>query len=172
MNSRACRSAKTSSAGVADARLPAGGARKVSMALTTACPGVQRSRHARRESVPTLRRDARLVGLRLTFLSKCPTTAKTLQGVIAKKTAARTTPEEDPEFQIAPMIDILLVLLVFFMSISTSEVLQVSQNVVLPVAKDAKGKNGRAPARAQVMVNVILECDQQRRQQLGEISTR
>src|SRR5437016_5129629 len=31
--------------------------------------------------------------------------------------------EEEPEFQIAPMIDILLVLLVFFMSISSTEVL-------------------------------------------------
>ncbi len=67
-----------------------------------------------------------------------------------KKT--RLVPEEDPEFQIAPMIDILLVLLVFFMSISTSEVLQVSQNVVLPVAKDA-GK--RQKPKGEVMVNVI-----------------
>ena len=67
-----------------------------------------------------------------------------------KKT--RLVPEEDPEFQIAPMIDILLVLLVFFMSISTSEVLQVSQNVVLPVAKDA-GKRGHP--KGEVMVNVL-----------------
>ena len=67
-----------------------------------------------------------------------------------KKT--RLVPEEDPEFQIAPMIDILLVLLVFFMSISTSEVLQVSQNVVLPVAKDAKK---REKPNGEVMVNVI-----------------
>ena len=67
-----------------------------------------------------------------------------------KKT--RLVPEEDPEFQIAPMIDILLVLLVFFMSISTSEVLQVSQNVVLPVAKDA-AKRGHP--KGEVMVNVL-----------------
>ena len=67
-----------------------------------------------------------------------------------KKT--RLVPEEDPEFQIAPMIDILLVLLVFFMSISTSEVLQVSQNVVLPVAKDAKK---REKPNGEVMVNVL-----------------
>ncbi len=64
----------------------------------------------------------------------------------------RMVPEEDPEFQIAPMIDILLVLLVFFMSISTSEVLQVSQGVVLPVAKDA-GK--RQKPKGEVMVNVL-----------------
>ncbi len=67
-----------------------------------------------------------------------------------KKT--RLVPEEDPEFQIAPMIDILLVLLVFFMSISTSEVLQVSQNVVLPVAKDAKQ---RQKPKGEIMVNVL-----------------
>lgn len=47
-------------------------------------------------------------------------------------------PEEDPEFQIAPMIDILLVLLVFFMSISSTQVLQSNDNVRLPVAKEGK----------------------------------
>jgi biopolymer transport protein ExbD len=46
--------------------------------------------------------------------------------------------EADPEFQIAPMIDILLVLLVFFMSISSTEVLQSNKDIRLPVAKEAK----------------------------------
>jgi len=32
----------------------------------------------------------------------------------ASRAQTRLAPEEDPEFQIAPMIDILLVLLVFF----------------------------------------------------------
>ncbi len=54
------------------------------------------------------------------------------------RAATRLSPDEDPEFQIAPMVDILLVLLIFFMSISSSEVLQVNQDVQLPVAKDAK----------------------------------
>jgi len=44
----------------------------------------------------------------------------------------------DPEFQIAPMIDILLVLLVFFMSISSTEVLRSNADINLPIAKDAK----------------------------------
>jgi biopolymer transport protein ExbD len=68
------------------------------------------------------------------------------------KKLTRMVPEEDPEFQIAPMIDILLVLLVFFMSISTSEILQVHQGVVLPVAKDAKK---REKPKGEVMVNVL-----------------
>ena len=54
------------------------------------------------------------------------------------KAATRVLPEEDPEFQIAPMIDILLVLLVFFMSISSTEVLQSNKDIRLPVAKEAK----------------------------------
>jgi biopolymer transport protein ExbD len=61
--------------------------------------------------------------------------------------------EADPEFQIAPMIDILLVLLVFFMSISSTEVLQSRQGINLPIAKEA------APAKenpGQVIVNIAF----------------
>ena len=57
------------------------------------------------------------------------------------KALTRALPEEDPEFQIAPMIDILLVLLVFFMSIATDQVLQVNKEVVLPVAHLGKAKD-------------------------------
>lgn len=70
------------------------------------------------------------------------------------RAAARSTPEEDPEFQIAPMIDILLVLLIFFMSISSSEVLQVNKEVILPVAKDAKEKNQTA-GKGQSTINIL-----------------
>jgi biopolymer transport protein ExbD len=73
-----------------------------------------------------------------------------------KKARAETRlpPEEDPEFQIAPMIDILLVLLVFFMSITSTEVLQVNEAVRLPVAKD--GKDPRKDTDSgQVTVNVL-----------------
>ena len=59
------------------------------------------------------------------------------RGKRAKK-ATRELPEEDPEFQIAPMIDILLVLLVFFMSIASTQVLQSNDNVRLPVAKNSQ----------------------------------
>ena len=46
----------------------------------------------------------------------------------------------EPEFQIAPMIDVLLVLLIFFMSITSAQVLQIDKEIQLPVAADAKKK--------------------------------
>jgi biopolymer transport protein ExbD len=67
--------------------------------------------------------------------------------------AVRNVPEEDPEFQIAPMIDILLVLLVFFMSISSTQVLQVNEKVRLPVAKD--GKEVRPEKDGVLIVNLL-----------------
>jgi len=69
------------------------------------------------------------------------------------KAATRVLPEEDPEFQIAPMIDILLVLLVFFMSIATEQVLQVNKEVVLPVAKEAKEPEGKNK-KSELMLNL------------------
>ena len=51
------------------------------------------------------------------------------------------------------MIDILLVLLIFFMSISSSEVLQTNQSVILPVAKDAKPPE--KDAKGQTIINVL-----------------
>lgn len=44
----------------------------------------------------------------------------------------------EPEFQIAPMIDVLLVLLVFFVLITSAEVLKVDKEIVLPVSPNAK----------------------------------
>ncbi len=42
----------------------------------------------------------------------------------------------DPEFQVAPMIDVLLVLLIFFMSITSAQVLKVKP-LPLPIAPNA-----------------------------------
>ncbi len=46
----------------------------------------------------------------------------------------------EPEFQIAPMIDVLLVLLIFFMSIATSSVARYDPGIQVPVATDANKK--------------------------------
>jgi biopolymer transport protein ExbD len=73
----------------------------------------------------------------------------------AKRASLRQIPEEEPEFQIAPMIDILLVLLVFFMSISSTEVLQTNDRVRLPIAKDAKDKDKTKVQKGQTIINVL-----------------
>src|SRR3954451_17722210 len=70
-----------------------------------------------------------------------------------RRAALRSQPEEDPEFQIAPMIDILLVLLVFFMSISSTEVLQKTEGITLPVAKDAK--DAEHDTKGQTIINIL-----------------
>ncbi len=70
------------------------------------------------------------------------------------RAATRVLPEEDPEFQIAPMIDILLVLLVFFMSIATEQVLQVRKEVILPVAKEAKQPDAKEAKMSELMLNL------------------
>ncbi len=77
--------------------------------------------------------------------------------LLAVKAKTRTLPEEDPDFQIAPMIDILLVLLVFFMTIATDQVMQVNQEVVLPVAKSAEQPTKED--QSNVYVNVIWHLD-------------
>ncbi len=59
----------------------------------------------------------------------------------------------EPEFQIAPMIDVLLTLLIFFMSITSAEVLKVDKDIKLPVAADAKKKD-KNTATAEAAINV------------------
>ncbi len=57
----------------------------------------------------------------------------------------------EPEFQIAPMIDVLLVLLIFFMSITTAQVLKVDKAITLPLAQNALKKDN---SRSEAIVNV------------------
>jgi biopolymer transport protein ExbD len=57
----------------------------------------------------------------------------------------------EPEFQVAPMIDVLLVIMVFFMTITSMEVLKVDQDIELPVAPDAKRAEKE---RGEVIINV------------------
>lgn len=67
------------------------------------------------------------------------------------KADLRVMPDEDPEFQIAPMIDVLLVILVFFMAISSAEVLQGAEGIDLPVARDGRDMD---PSPGEVVINV------------------
>jgi biopolymer transport protein ExbD len=53
----------------------------------------------------------------------------------------------EPEFQVAPMIDVLLVLLVFFMSITSAQVEQLDKTITLPVAPDARTRKMEANQR-------------------------
>ena len=61
------------------------------------------------------------------------------------------TDSGEPEFQIAPMIDVLLVILIFFMTITSASVLKVDKSISLPVAKNAQKKDN---SRAETIVNV------------------
>lgn len=62
--------------------------------------------------------------------------------------------DNEPEFQVAPMIDVLLVLLVFFMAITTTQVLKVDKTITLPLAPDAQKKESQS---SQVVLNVKLD---------------
>ncbi|MEN3941100.1 biopolymer transporter ExbD [Prosthecobacter sp. SYSU 5D2] len=64
-----------------------------------------------------------------------------------------STESGEPEFQIAPMIDVLLVLLIFFMSITSAQVAEIDKDIKLPVAADAKKKEDKN-AMFEASVNV------------------
>src|ERR1051326_6460385 len=61
------------------------------------------------------------------------------------------TESGEPEFQVAPMIDVLLTILVFFMTITSAQVLKVDKTIQLPIAKDAQKKDN---PRVEAMLNV------------------
>jgi biopolymer transport protein ExbD len=46
--------------------------------------------------------------------------------------------EGEPSFQIAPMIDVLLVLLIFFMSITTTQIIKLEKNITLPIVPNGQ----------------------------------
>lgn len=59
--------------------------------------------------------------------------------------------EGEPEFQVAPMIDVLLTILIFFMTITSAQVLKVDKTIKLPIATDALKKDNQ---RSEAIVNV------------------
>lgn len=65
----------------------------------------------------------------------------------------------EPDFQIAPMIDVLLVMLVFFVAISTTQIDSVDNRVRVPVAPDSAE---RKPDPNQVLLNVIWKEKEQK----------
>ena len=54
----------------------------------------------------------------------------------------------DPEFQVAPMVDVLLVLLIFFISITSTEVLRRSRDLDLPESPNSKWLDKAIPQQA------------------------
>lgn len=78
---------------------------------------------------------------------------------------------EDPEFQIAPMVDVLLVILLFFVSITSAETIkarpQSLRNLELAVAKDSKKKETTA---GEVVINAGWE-DGAGMLEVAEVST-
>lgn len=59
----------------------------------------------------------------------------------------------EPEFQVAPMVDVLLVLLLFFMSITSTELLKKVQNLELAEAKNANPKDKQLKSN-EIVINV------------------
>ena len=64
----------------------------------------------------------------------------------------------EPEFQIAPMIDVLLVLLIFFMSIATTAVSRYDPSIDLPIAPDA---NKKEDSEGELVFNVAWRVQTQ-----------
>lgn len=62
----------------------------------------------------------------------------------------------EPEFQVAPMVDVLLTILVFFMMITSAQVLKVDKTITLPIAPDAQKRDTK---RSEVIVNVRWHAD-------------
>ena len=65
----------------------------------------------------------------------------------------RVDTDGDPEFQVAPMVDVLLVLMLFFMAITSTEVLKKDKNLQLADAKHAK-PNDTHDHKNEIVVNV------------------
>jgi biopolymer transport protein ExbD len=63
----------------------------------------------------------------------------------------------EPEFQIAPMIDVLLVLLVFFVMITSAEVLKVDKELTLPISPNAKKREAEM-AKHEMAVNLRFDA--------------
>ena len=66
------------------------------------------------------------------------------------------------------MIDVLLTILVFFMTITSAQVLKVDKSIQLPIAKDAQKKDN---TRAEAIVNVRWKLPARRRNSFSTIGS-
>ncbi len=65
----------------------------------------------------------------------------------------------EPDFQIAPMVDVLLVILIFFMTITSASVLKVDKSIQLPIAAEAAKRDDQ---RSEAIINVRWDRDTKR----------
>ena len=72
-----------------------------------------------------------------------------------RRAIKRTDVDGDPEFQVAPMVDVLLVLLLFFMSITSTELLKKERNLHLAEADRAKKDENKKTH--EVVINVTWD---------------
>jgi len=75
--------------------------------------------------------------------------------------------DEDPEFQVAPMVDVLLVLLMFFTATTTTEIKSQMADLILPEAQDAKDKE-KGEGQFTVNINKMGGLEAQGRTGLDE----
>jgi biopolymer transport protein ExbD len=75
------------------------------------------------------------------------------QSIKRQRKRRRIDTDGDPEFQVAPMVDVLLVLMLFFMAITSTEVLKKDPNLQLADAKNAK-QNENKDHKNEITVNV------------------
>jgi biopolymer transport protein ExbD len=73
-----------------------------------------------------------------------------------RRAAKKSDEDADPEFQVAPMVDVLLVLLLFFMSITSTELLKKERNLHLAEADKAK-KDEHKTKTHEVVINITWD---------------
>jgi biopolymer transport protein ExbD len=79
-----------------------------------------------------------------------------MASLIEKRRRRKRDEDGDPEFQVAPMVDVLLVLMLFFMAITSTEVLKKEKNLHLAEADHAK-QDKNPKTQDQLVVNVAWE---------------
>jgi biopolymer transport protein ExbD len=63
--------------------------------------------------------------------------------------------EGEPEFQVAPMVDVLLVLLLFFMATATTEVVNQTADLSLPLAENSKELEKNSGRQLEIAIEKI-----------------